>query len=214
MMKPRSFRKVHGLTLVFDLLFSSRTLVQKAFHGTQCVHFDASGTSKIAASNENVILTGFFKNSTSRNHSPGFTLIEILISILVLSVGLLGVTSMTVSVLKTNALSRDKTTAVTLAKDQMEILKNTPYASITDTASNNGGFTESTMLSKTNTDYADPSNPIDDKGGTTGKRMFNRYWNVADDFNGYTDTKTIVVIVEWSRHGSPKTVYLTTVRSE
>jgi type IV pilus assembly protein PilV len=66
----------------------------------------------------------------------GFTLIEILIAVFLLVTALLGVMSTTVIVIKSNSLSKEMTTATTLAKDKMEQLKNTGYDSLagTDTA--------------------------------------------------------------------------------
>ena len=66
----------------------------------------------------------------------GFTLIEILIAVFLLVTALLGVMSTTVIVIKSNSLSKEVTTATTLAKDKMEQLKNTGYDSLagTDTA--------------------------------------------------------------------------------
>src|SRR4030042_429082 len=57
-------------------------------------------------------------------NGKGFTLIEIMISILLLVIALVGLASVTVSVIKGNDLSRMVTTATTLAKDKMEELKN------------------------------------------------------------------------------------------
>ena len=57
------------------------------------------------------------------NNDNGFTLIEVLIAIVILSVGLLGMASLTVGIIKGNKLSNDLTTATTLAQDKMEDIK-------------------------------------------------------------------------------------------
>jgi len=64
----------------------------------------------------------------------GFTLIEIMIAVFILTVTLLAVASVTIMVIKGNSLSKRMTTATTLAKYQMETLKNTPYANIATTS--------------------------------------------------------------------------------
>lgn len=67
----------------------------------------------------------------------GFTLIEILVAIAILSIALLGLVSLTVMVIKSDSFSKSMTTATTLANDKMEELKKTAYASLasgTDTA--------------------------------------------------------------------------------
>lgn len=69
---------------------------------------------------------------SDRKNSEGFTLIEVLIAILLLTIGLLALVSVTVMVIKGNSLSQTRTTATTLAKDQMEELKNTSKNSDAD----------------------------------------------------------------------------------
>src|SRR5213593_1100552 len=57
----------------------------------------------------------------------GFTLIEIMISLVILSVGLLGIASQTLSVIKANSLSDQMTQAAVLVGDKMEELKRLGY---------------------------------------------------------------------------------------
>lgn len=61
----------------------------------------------------------------------GFTLIETLISLCILSVALLGMSSMVFSVIRATAQSKEATTATTLLQDKMENLKNTSISSLT-----------------------------------------------------------------------------------
>ena len=49
-----------------------------------------------------------------------FTLIELLVAIVILSVGLLGMATLTGSIVRNNKLSNDLTTATTLAQDKLE----------------------------------------------------------------------------------------------
>jgi type IV pilus assembly protein PilV len=66
----------------------------------------------------------FRQNSTdAKNGSQGFTLIEVLIAIVILSVGLLGMASLTVGIMNGNKISNELTTATTLAEDKMEDLR-------------------------------------------------------------------------------------------
>src|SRR3989339_886074 len=55
----------------------------------------------------------------------GFTSIEVIIAIMLLGVALLGLASVTVSVIRGNDFSKMVTTATTQARDKMEELKNT-----------------------------------------------------------------------------------------
>ena len=60
--------------------------------------------------------------------SRGFTLVEVLVAILILTVGLLGMAALTVGIIKGNKLSSDLTTATTLAQDKMEDLRRLGYS--------------------------------------------------------------------------------------
>ncbi len=57
------------------------------------------------------------KNS---NTQKGFTLLEILVALTVLSIGLLGMAGLTTSIIHGNTLSKKVTTATTLGQDRME----------------------------------------------------------------------------------------------
>ncbi len=61
-------------------------------------------------------------------NSSGFTLIEIMIAMFVLAVGLLGAAGVVITVINGNALSKEITTATTLAQDKMEDIINLGYS--------------------------------------------------------------------------------------
>jgi type IV pilus assembly protein PilV len=65
--------------------------------------------------------------SDLRNNA-GFALIEILIATVILTIGSLGVASLTVSIMSGNSLSNRTTTATILAQNQMENIKNFGFA--------------------------------------------------------------------------------------
>ena len=60
--------------------------------------------------------------------NKGFTLLEVLIAMVILSVGLLGMASLTVGIINGNRFSNDLTTATTLAQDKMEDVRRLGYS--------------------------------------------------------------------------------------
>lgn len=76
-----------------------------------------------------------------QNSPRGFTLLEVLIAIVVLSIALLGMASLTGSIISYNQFADNVTTATTLAQDKMEELKNTGYSSITSSSDTDSIYT-------------------------------------------------------------------------
>lgn len=58
----------------------------------------------------------------------GFTLIEILVAMIVLSIGLLGMAALTVGIMRGNSFSNQLTTASILAQDKMEDIRKQGYS--------------------------------------------------------------------------------------
>ena len=69
------------------------------------------------------------KQSIVKPMNKGFTLIELMIAIVILSVGLLGMATLTGSIVRNNKFSNDLSTATTLAQDKMEDIRANGYAS-------------------------------------------------------------------------------------
>ena len=65
-----------------------------------------------------------------KNKESGFTMIELLTALFVLSVVFLAVSSMVYSVMNSTAMSKETATATTLIQDKMESLKHTPVGSL------------------------------------------------------------------------------------
>ena len=112
-----------------------------------------------------------------RKGQKGFTLLEFLIAVMVLSVGLLGMASLTGAMINFNRTAYNSTKAVTLAEDKMEELRNLSYQSLLD---------ESTSDSDT-------------------ESIFTRGWTLefGEPDDGMT---TITVTVTWTWKGTSKSI--------
>lgn len=108
----------------------------------------------------------------------GFSIIEVLIGMCILSIGLLAVAAMQTSAVRNNRTGNTYTQANALARDQMELIKNGDMA---DTA---GILNPAAFPTTTN----DPDNPLDENGLTGG--IYSRSWTV-DDYMEDTDNDGI-----------------------
>ena len=119
----------------------------------------------------------------------GFTLVEILVSIAVLSIGILAVSQMTVMGMKTNVTIRETMTARNALAQGLEALK---LADPKDPYLYDNCDGDSTLLdSLTNAYQAHTGNAV---GQMIGQTNYDVYWNVLDDFPQQR-LKTIRMIV-------------------
>jgi type IV pilus assembly protein PilV len=82
-----------------------------------------------------------------RKYQKGFTLLEFLIAVMVLSVGLLGMASLTGAMINFNRTAYNSTKAVTLAEEKMEELRNLNYQSLSAGYDTESIFTRTWTLS-------------------------------------------------------------------
>ena len=143
-----------------------------------------------------------------KGKEKGFTLLEVIVTITILTIGLLAVASMQVSAIKGNTLALGVTEATSWASDQIEKLMILPYdhAELVDTDGDG-------------TDEDNDGDGVDDDGGDFGledgtantsdhhvtQGRYIVYWNIAVDVET-DDAKTINVIVTWTDHGIQKRV--------
>ena len=119
-----------------------------------------------------------------RKRETGFTLVELLIALFILTVALLSISSMVYSVMMATENSKETSAATTLMQDRMESLKNIPQASL-----NSGSDT----VTRANISYQ-------------------RTWTVTRNpsTNNY---QTIEVRVDWTNRGA-HSVTMTTLRAD
>jgi type IV pilus assembly protein PilV len=116
----------------------------------------------------------------------GFTLIEIMITLVILSIGLVALAGLQVSAIKGNAFSKRMTAAVSIANQKLEQLKDTAYANI---------------LSESSTQI------------TQSNIQFTRQVTVTNN-SPLANTKTVNVTVTWSDGSNSHSVPITTIISQ
>lgn len=89
-----------------------------------------------------VRLIGKICPTSKYNARAGFSLVEILVAMTILSVGLLGMTLLIVGVSRVNSVSDNLTTAATLALDKMENIQGLGYANAVSATENYNTITK------------------------------------------------------------------------
>ena len=117
----------------------------------------------------------------------GFSLIEVLVGLVLLSIGLLAIAGLQITSVKGNFFSHYLTQASYAGQDRLEALDNRPYSSTELTAGTHN-----------------------DPAATIAGIVFNRSYTVADDPNGY---KIITYTISWN-DGANRSITLSTIRSQ
>lgn len=137
-----------------------------------------------------------------KSNNQGFTIIEVLIAMTILSVGLLAVGTMQIASIKGNKTALDITEASFLAESKLEELISIPFdhVDLIDTKADG-----TTGLDASTVDTADYST-------SSGNGRYTLFWNIADDFP-QNNTKTIKIIVNWSNKGQSKNISISCIRA-
>jgi len=123
------------------------------------------------------------RNYAVRN-AKGFTIIEVLITMAIFSIGFLGIAKLQFSSLKGNRNAFHISEVLSLAEGSMEQLISAPFSTVIDT--NNDGVDG---LEANTAETADNS-------FTTLDGRYIIFWNVADNFPA-NNTKTIKINIAW-----------------
>ena len=125
----------------------------------------------------------------TRAPQQGFTLIEVLVAVFILTIGLLGTAGLTTGIIRGNHYSKNITSATAAAQSQLESVKSSGYANAV--AAN---FPTDTVS----------------MGGMT----FNRATTITSD-SPAANMKTIAVVVTWTEsNNTTRSVTLQTILAE
>ena len=133
----------------------------------------------------------------------GFTLIEVLISIVVLAIGLLSLNAMQLAAIRGNADANSLTTETNWAADKAETLMGLSY---------NDPLIDNGVHDPENDGQDNDGDGITDEDDEDGVEEFNVEWTVWDD-TPIKSTKTIQVTVSRNVHGVTKRVTISTIKS-
>ena len=129
-----------------------------------------------------------------RDNETGFTILEVIIAISILSIGLLAVASMQVSSIRGNALASGVTEGTSWGTDRMEKIISMAYIDYDGTnlqdvdGDGDAGLDDATVA---DADYSVTEGDYD------------IFWNIAQNSFLY-DTKIVNLIVVWTEQGSEK----------
>jgi len=157
----------------------------------------------------------------------GFSLLEVLLGISVFMIGMLGVTALNISSLKSNTFSGNLSEASLLAATKIEELMaqdfDDPASELFDLDDDGNGATPRDVDDDGIDDNPANNFGLDDTGAdadyedsNVGKvGMFTVYWNVAENEPISVSpqrTKTINVIVEWKVKDEPRRISMDVIR--
>lgn len=167
-------------------------------------------------------------NSPARfpmKNSNGFSLIEVMVAIVILSIGILSLFAMQTTAIQTNGTASSISIASSWVTDRIEILVNRPY----DCVSNLPGCHDLDDDDGDGTNKDANLDGIDDSGGNFGlddvtaasadgrftspDGRYQLFWNVAVDVP-VPDSKTIRVIAVTQDRNTARTVPMTYIKAK
>lgn len=157
-----------------------------------------------------------FKNTL--NDSRGFSLLEVLLGVTVFMIGMLGVTALNISSLKSNTFSGNMSEAVILAGDKIEELMVLDFddAALAD-ADGDGTNQDPTnvgidTVGGGNFGLDDTGADADRVDAGVGKNdIYTVFWNIAVGEPLPEKTKIVNVIVEWTIKENKRTMSMSSI---
>ena len=140
------------------------------------------------------------KHMLKRWNERGFSIIEVMIAISILSIGILALASMQVAAMRGNSYAGSVTEGSTWALDHIEKLMNLPWD---DASLQDADLDGAAGLANIGFDNNPGTQTDADFMITRGR--YSIHWNVANNVVT-ANTRTVNVIVTWSDHGVQKSV--------
>jgi type IV pilus assembly protein PilV len=126
---------------------------------------------------------------TILSRTRGFTLIEVLVTALLLTLGLLGTLGLTTGVIRGNFFSKNLTSATVIAESQLEVVQNKGYVNATTTNFPAAAVT----LSMGNVNFARTTTITDDSPSANMKTIsVTVTWNEANNAARSVSLQTIL----------------------
>jgi prepilin-type N-terminal cleavage/methylation domain-containing protein len=139
-------------------------------------------------------------HTKTKQHDQGFTLLEVMMAICILTFGILAIASMQYAAMRGNHFAGGVTEGVTWGGDQLEKLVDLAWDdNLLQDADGDGTGGLGDM------GFDNDDSTAGDADFQAVEGQYTIFWNVADDALT-AGTKTISVIVTWSDHGDQKRV--------
>lgn len=160
------------------------------------------------------------QKKTSHHNDSGFTLIEVIIAIVILTIGILSVNAMQISSIQGNSSANLLTESSGWAQDRVEQIVGMKYDDLVDVNgngtnkdNNRDGLDDSGNDFGLNDDTEASADgpPVGGPPATEGH--YTIVWNVAQDVP-LPHTKTIRIIVSYNNRGILKSVPLTYIKAD
>lgn len=146
------------------------------------------------------------KHSDTKMNSEGFTLIEVIVALAVLTIGVLAVNAMQTASVRGNATSQRLTLATTWGQDITERIISLPYEEFNEAGS---PYTMAYFAANWKDDDADGA--VDNAEEGADPEGYQIRWDVTDD-NPINNAKRVDVTVDYASPGGARSINFTCVK--
>ena len=137
----------------------------------------------------------------ARRTSGGFSMLEIMLALGVLSLGVLAMTAGQLAAIKLSGDSRSRTVAMSLAQQSVETVQTMSAQDVKDSVPESGTAN-------------DPNNPLNPSPDANDKITYNRSWTVEED-TPETGVITITIQIDWvDEQGVARSTRLRTLKAD